>query len=115
MDMPHPLGRSGWLHAFLSIGPLPGDGTVDTVKAMGHLHGPAMRFVADLANFDNSLAEVSTGESGQYGSRHYRDQFNEWFAGRPIASPFSEAAEERARVHRLRLEPAGNPSSVANR
>jgi penicillin amidase len=115
MDIPHPLGRSGLLHAFLSIGPFPGDGTVDTVKAMGHVHGPAMRFVADLANFDNSLAELSTGESGQYRSRHYRDQFDEWFTGRPITSPFSEAAEERARVHRLRLEPAGNPSSDSNR
>ena len=106
LEMFHPLGRSGMLRKFLSIGPLENEGTVDTVKAMGHGHGPAMRFVADLVDFDNSLMEIATGESGQYGSRHYRDQFAEWFAGRGIPAPFSDAAEERARVHRISLVPA---------
>ncbi|HUO35528.1 MAG TPA: penicillin acylase family protein [Candidatus Acidoferrum sp.] len=103
--MSHPLGRSGILAQFLSIGPYPQGGTVDTVRAMGIGHGPAMRFVADLANFDDSLMEVPTGESGQYGSRYYRDQFPEWFAGRGIEAPFSEAAEAKIRAHRLTLLP----------
>jgi penicillin amidase len=112
LEMDHPIGRSGILQRLLSIGPVESDGTVDTVKAMGHGHGPAMRFVADLSNFDNSLMEIATGESGQYGSPYYRDQFPEWFAGRGIPAPFSEAAEDRARVHRLRLVPASaSPAS----
>jgi penicillin G amidase len=73
---------------------------------MGVGHGPAMRFVADLSNFDNSLMEIPTGESGQYASPFYRDQFPEWFAGRGIVAPFSEAAEEASRAHRLILLPA---------
>lgn len=105
LDMKHPLGRSGILHNFLSIGPYPQDGTIDTVRAMGVGHGPAMRFVADLANFDDSLMEIPTGESGQYGSNYYRDQFPEWFAGRGIPAPFSELAETKAREHRLTLVP----------
>jgi penicillin amidase len=106
LDMAHPLGRSGALHWLLSIGPIEQSGTLDTVRAMGVGHGPAMRFVADLSNFDNSLMEIPTGESGQYASPHYRDQFPEWFAGQAIAAPFSEAAKERVRAHRLILLPS---------
>jgi penicillin amidase len=108
LDMIHPLGRSGPLHGIFSIGPYPQGGTVDAVRAMGVGHGPAMRFVADLSNFDQSLMETPTGESGQYGSSHYRDQFPEWFAGRGIPAPFSPAAETRARVHTLTLLPSGS-------
>lgn len=105
LDMLHPLGRAGLLHRLLSIGPYAQGGTIDTVRAMGVGHGPAMRFVADLSNFDGSLMEIPTGESGQYGSPYYRDQFAEWFAGRGIPATFSIAAEDSARAHRLTLLP----------
>ncbi|HYL68608.1 MAG TPA: penicillin acylase family protein [Candidatus Limnocylindria bacterium] len=107
LDMSHPLGRGTALHSALSIGPYETGGTIDTVKAMGVGHGPAMRFVADLSNFDNSLMEITTGESGQFASRYYRDQFPEWLAGRGIPAPFSEGAENKTRTHRLFLLPAG--------
>jgi penicillin G amidase len=107
LDMVHPLGRTQLLHRLLSIGPYPSNGTVDTVRAMGVGHGPAMRIVADLSNFDNSLMEITTGESGQYASPYYRDQFPEWFAGRGIAAPFTDSAENAVRAHRLLLLPPG--------
>jgi penicillin amidase len=107
LTMNHPLGQAGILHRLLSIGPLEQSGSSYAPKAMTHTHGPAMRFVADLSNWDNSLMEINSGESGQYGSRHYKDQFPEWFAGRGIASPFTDAAEQKTRVHRLTLVPAG--------
>ncbi len=106
LDMAHPLGRSGALHWLLSIGPYEQSGTLDSVRAMGVGHGPAMRFVADLSNFDSSLMEIPTGESAQYSSPYYRDQFPQWFAGQAISAPFSERAEEVTRVHRLLLLPA---------
>jgi penicillin amidase len=105
LDMVHPLGRAGLLHRMLSIGRYEQGGTIDTVRAMGVGHGPAMRFVADLANFDQSLMEIPTGESGQYASPYYRDQFAEWFAGRGIPAAFSIAGEDAARAHRLTLLP----------
>jgi penicillin G amidase len=105
LEIYHPLGRSGLLRWILSIGPVEQGGTVDTVRAMGYRHGPAMRFVADLSNWDQSLMEIPAGESGQYASEYYRDEFPEWFAGRGIPAPFSEAAEGRARVHRLEFLP----------
>jgi penicillin amidase len=105
LTMNHPLGPSGILHRFLSIGPLEQSGSVYAPKAMTHTHGPAMRFVADLSDWDQSLMEISSGESGLFGSKHYKDQFGEWFAGRGIHSSFSDPAEERARAHRLTLVP----------
>jgi len=106
--MIHPLGRSGWRQWLLSIGPIEQSGTVYSVKAAQPSHGPAMRFVADLSDFDNSLMNITLGQSGQYGSPHYRDQFSAWFAGRGIPAPFSDAAEEKVRAHRLRLLPAAS-------
>ncbi len=111
LDMTHPLGRSGALHWLLNIGPYEQSGTLDTVRAMGVGHGPAMRFVADLSNFDNSLMEIPTGESGQYASPHYRDQFPGWFSGQGIAAPFTESAKEAIRAHRLILLPSGGPEN----
>ncbi len=103
--MLHPLGRSGWRQRLLSIGPIEQSGSVDTVKAAQPSHGPAMRFVADLSNFDNSLMNITLGQSGQYGSTHYRDEFSAWFEGHAVAAPFSDAAEEKIRAHRLHLQP----------
>jgi penicillin amidase len=105
LDMAHPLGRFGQLLRLLSIGPYAQSGTVDTARAMGVGHGPAMRLVADLSDFNDSQMEMATGEAGQYSSPHLRDQFPEWFAGRGIPAPFSEAAEEKVRAHRLLLLP----------
>ncbi len=105
IEIDHPMARSGILQRILSLGPVRGYGTVNTVDAIGHQHGPAMRFVADLSNFDNSLMEITTGESGQYGSAHYHDQFPEWLAGRGIPAPFSDEAEKRADVEHLDLVP----------
>lgn len=108
LEIAHPFGPLKWLPG-LSIGPLDQPGAADTVKQTGRSFGPAKRFVADLSNFDNSLLNITLGESGQYGSPHYRDQFAFWFEGRGIASPFSEAAEEKVRAHRLRLLPIAEP------
>ena len=105
LEIYHPFGRDGFLRQILSIGPIEQGGSLDTVRAMGYRHGPAMRFVADLSNWDQSLMEIPAGESGQYASAHYRDQFPEWFAGRGIPAAFSAAAEG-ASQHRLKLLPA---------
>ncbi len=101
----HPMARSGFLRRHWSIGPIPQSGASHTVKQTGRTFGPAMRFVADLSNFDGSLMNVTLGESGQYLSAHYRDQFPYWYEGRGIYSSFSEPAAEKAAVHHLRMVP----------
>jgi acyl-homoserine lactone acylase PvdQ len=104
--MLHPIGRTGVLRFFLSIYNKPQSGTAYSVRAATKHHGPAMRFVADVGNWDDSIMLVAGGESGQPGSRHYSDQFPYWYEGNPIIQPFSDAAEANTRKHTLRLKPA---------
>jgi penicillin amidase len=105
LDMFHPLGREGLLKGFLSITGKPQSGTQYSVRAAMKTHGPAMRFVANPANWDESILLVPAGQSGQPGSSHYSDQFSYWYEGKPIFAPFSDAAEAKARKHVLTLKP----------
>ena len=106
LDMVHPLGRTGLLRNFLSITNKPQSGTAYSPRAATKHHGPAMRFVANLANWDESIMLIPGGQSGQPGSTHYSDQFSSWYEGRPIYQPFSDAAETSSRKHTLVLKPS---------
>jgi len=105
LDMFHPLGRSRPLKTFLSITGKPQSGTIYSVRAASKTHGPSMRFVANPANWDESILLIPSGESGQPGSRHYSDQFSYWYEGKPILAPFSDAAEAKAKKHSVTLKP----------
>jgi penicillin amidase len=105
LDMLHPIGRDGLLKRLLSITAKAQSGTQFSVRAATKHHGPAMRFVADLADWDNSILLIPAGESGQPGSSHYSDQFSYWFEGKEILAPFSDAAELASRRHLLILQP----------
>jgi penicillin G amidase len=115
LDMVHPLGRvpGSWafsrerlLMDFLSITNKPQSGTAYSPRAATKHHGPAMRFVANLGNWDDSIMLIPGGQSGQPGSAHYTDQFSYWYEGQPIYQPFSDAAEATSRKHTLTLKPA---------
>ncbi len=105
LDMVHPIGRAGLLKKILSITDKPQSGTVYSIRAATKTHGPAMRFVANPGNWDNSILLIPAGQSGQPGSSHYSDQFSYWYEGKPIFAPFSDAAEAAARKHSLILKP----------
>jgi penicillin amidase len=105
LDMLHPIGREGFLKHLLSITGKPQSGTGYSVRAATKRHGPSMRFIANLANWDDSILLIPAGESGQVGSGHYTDQFAYWYEGKPIFSPYSNAAEAKARKHTLTLKP----------
>jgi penicillin amidase len=105
LDMLHPIGREGFLRRLLSITGKPQSGTGYSVRAATKRHGPSMRFIANLANWDDSILLLPAGESGQVGSGHYTDQFSHWYEGKPIVTPFSDAAEAKARKHTLKLTP----------
>jgi penicillin amidase len=105
LDMLHPIGHEGLLKRLLSITDKPQSGTQFSVRAATKHHGPSMRFVADLSDWDDSILLIPAGQSGQLGSAHYADQFSYWFEGKPIAAPFSDNAELAVRRHLLKLEP----------
>ena len=105
LQMLHPIGRTGFLRKLLSITDQPQSGTRWSPRAATEHHGPAMRFVANLADWDQSILLIPGGQSGQPGSEHYTDQFHYWFEGKPIYAPFTEGAENKVKKHTLTLKP----------
>ena len=101
----HPLDPVPLLGRWLDVGPFPQAGTGTTVKQTTPRLGPSMRIVVDFSDLDGSLQNITLGESGQVLSPHYRDQFEAWYAGRSFPMPFTDAAVEKAAVHKLILEP----------
>jgi penicillin G amidase len=106
LEMLHPIGREGLLKRLLSITDKPQSGTAYSIRAATKRHGPAMRFVANLGNWDESIMLIPAGESGQPGSRHYSDQFSSWYEGKPIFQPFSGTEEAKTSKHTLVLKHA---------
>lgn len=104
LDMLHPIGGQGILKKLLSITDHPQSGTEYSPRAASRHHGPSERFVANTANWDESIMLITGGESGQPGSEHYRDQFSYWYEGKAIYGPFSDAAEAKVRRHKLTLK-----------
>ncbi len=105
LDMFNPIGRDGILKRLLSITDQPQSGTEWSPRAASRHHGPSERFVANLADWDESIMLITGGESGQTGSEHYRDQFPYWFDGKAIYGPFSDGAEAKVKRHTLSLKP----------
>jgi penicillin amidase len=62
--------------------PLSGSGT--TVKQTTMKLAPSMRMTADLGDWSRSLMNVQIGQSGHILSRHYRDQWLDWYYARTV-------------------------------
>ncbi len=110
----HALAAGGFpFNWFFSRGPVPQVGDSYTVrKASIDDRSPfsvtdlaSYRQVVDVGNWDRSLAVNTTGQSGHPLSPHYFDQNTMWRAGELRTFPFSRAAVEKARAHRLLLTP----------
>jgi len=83
--------------------PLSGDSY--TVKAAGRKFGASERLTWNFADFDESTLNLVTGESGNFLSPHYMDQWAAWYGGSTFSLPFSAAAVQRHRAHEMTLEP----------
>ena len=78
----HPLGKKKPLDRLFNLGPFPVPGNHLTVnkkqypyeKPFYAEHGVSQRMIVDLANIQNALHVLPTGESGQLKSPHFRDQ-----------------------------------------
>ena len=101
----HPLSALPLLGRWLDVGPFPQAGTGTTVKQTTPRLGPSMRIVVDFSDLDESLQNITLGESGQILSPYYRDQFQAWYEGKSFPMPFTDPAVEKAAVHKLVLEP----------
>ncbi len=64
---------------YFDIGPVPMSGSGTTVKQTTRTLAPSMRMDADLGDWDHSLLNILTGQSGQILSTHYADEWNPWY------------------------------------
>lgn len=76
------------------------------------ISGASFRMVADVGNWDASVAINTPGQSGDPGSPHYRDLAPLWAAGRYFPLAYSRAAVEKATRTRIELVP-GRPGVAA--
>jgi penicillin G amidase len=102
----HPvLGKIPLLNHWSGPGEREQSGGAYAVKAATRTHGPSERFTANMADLDESTLNLVTGESGNFLSPHYMDQWKAWYEGTTFALPFTQRAVEATRAHVLVLEP----------
>src|SRR5438034_1054858 len=106
LEIQHPiLSQIPILRRWTAPGLQPQSGSGFTVKAVTRHAGPSERMTVDLADFDHSTLNIVTGESGNFLSCNYMDQWKAWYEGYTFPFPFSKQAVEKARVHDLTLKP----------
>jgi penicillin amidase len=77
-----------------------------TVKQVAGNFGPSERLTVDFSNLDASTLNIVTGQSGNFLSPHYMDQWKAWCDGTTFALAFSPEAVEKSKAHQIMLEPA---------
>lgn len=91
LTLAHPVGhRLPLVAQYFDIGPYRMSGSTTTVKQTSVRLGPSMRLNADLADWDRSLLNVTTGQSGQVLSSHYKDQWESYYYGRSFPMQFGK-------------------------
>jgi penicillin amidase len=79
---------------YFDIGPVPMSGSASSVKQTTARLAPSMRMTADLGDWEHSFLNVTTGQSGQILSPHYRDEWNDYYWGRTYPMPFGKVPEK---------------------
>ncbi len=96
----HPVGKQlPVVSAYFNIGPVEMSGSSTTVKQTTATVGPSERMVADLGNWDKSVQNLTTGESGFVASKHYKDEWHAYYTGKSFPMEFEHIdAKEILRV-----------------
>ena len=110
----HPVGSVKPLNLIFNRGPYPLGGDQDTLlraRSVPRFPFPpagvvaALRFIADLNDWEKCRIVIPGGQSGHVASPHYADLIPEWLAGRYQPMPFARAQVDRCARHRLELMP----------
>jgi penicillin G amidase len=106
IDIAHPIfGSHSPISTLLGVaigsGRQPNSGDTTTVKAAALHFGPSERFTANLADPDDTHANLPTGESGNPASPWFLDQFQPWLQGTTFLLPLNHPPTQ----HTLTLTP----------
>jgi penicillin G amidase len=99
------IHRVPWIGHYFDIGPLAMSGSSTSIKQTSRALLPSMRMTAEPGNWDASLLNELTGQSGQILSSHYRDQWPDYLAGRSYPMQFGEVKA----ASKLQFQPASGP------
>lgn len=111
----HAVGRQKPLNHLFNVGPFPSAGGDEVINKMDFnkdsfpykiKSGASMRIMIDLADIENSLSVIPTGQSGHPLSRHYRDQAVLYNSGRFRAQHMNKAIIQAEAQGMLLLKPA---------
>jgi penicillin amidase len=95
----HPVGgQLPVIGRYFNIGPVPMSGSPSSIKQTTQRLGPSLRIVIDLANLDQSQANIVTGESGHVMSRHYQDQWGAYYGGTSFPMQFEKVEAKETLV-----------------
>jgi penicillin amidase len=98
-DLTHPVGKQlPLVNGFFDIGPVEMSGAGTTVKQTTGTLGPSERMVVDLGDLDKSVQNLPVGESGMVASKHYKDQWPAYYAGKSFPMEF-EHVETKEVLH----------------
>ena len=87
----HPVGgQLPVIGRYFNIGPVPMSGSSSSIKQTTQRLGPSLRMVIDLANLDQSQANIVSGESGHVLSKHYKDQWGSYYGGTSFPMQFDK-------------------------
>lgn len=86
----HPLGKKKPLDRLFNIGPFPVGGSRQTInmklysyeKPYNAILGASYRMIVDFSNMNVAHHVLPTGQSGQLGSPHYKDQLDLYLNGK---------------------------------
>lgn len=100
----------------LDVGPAPRGGDSYTVTATGGTNnqtsGGSLKLVADLENWDHSVALNNPGQSGDPASPHYRDLFELWSRGKYFPILYSRPKVESVTEKTVMMQPASAPTTA---
>lgn len=84
LEHKHPLGTISYLRKYFDVGPFPINGAKEVLNNRGFDYndtglysvfaGPSTRRIIDFSDVENSISILPTGESGNFLSKHYKDQ-----------------------------------------
>lgn len=99
------IAAAPFLKKFAGPGRLPQSGSGTTVKQVGPDFGPSERFTADFSDWDHSHLNTVTGQSGNFLSPYFMDQWSAWYNNTTFDLPFTDAAVAHTKTHELTLIP----------
>lgn len=117
----HPLtARSRFLEALYHVGPVPFEGSVDTIDfagwslsaPFGVREGVSLREIADMTDPPQIFAISPMGSSAHFFSSHYKDQTGPWSRGRSFKDPVQRSQIQESGLSTVVFKP-GRPGAVS--